>query len=110
MTLGSFFEHFSATATNIPEINEYFYKIFADAAANPQFAVDPGKFPTSVTRLERLTRGADAFIGIYPFPDDAETTIDRLKSKSQYFRLEFGSRRARRQAGDGFCSIHGLAT
>jgi hypothetical protein len=73
-----------------PEVNEYFYKIFADAAANPQFAVYPGGMP-SVTRLERLSRGTDAFIGIYPFPDDAVTPIDRLTCESRYFRLSIQS-------------------
>lgn len=71
-----------------PEVNEYFFQSFAAAEANPRFAVDQGTMATSVTRLERLIRGADAFIGIYPFPDDAEATIDRLKSESRYFRLE----------------------
>jgi hypothetical protein len=49
-----------------PEVNEYFFDIFNAAAANPQFSVDRGTIATSVTRLERLIRGADAFIGIYP--------------------------------------------
>jgi hypothetical protein len=58
------------------------------ADANPQFAVDPGIIATSVTRLERLIRDADAFIGIYPFPQDTDVTVERLKSESRYFRLE----------------------
>jgi hypothetical protein len=58
------------------------------ADANPQFAVDPGTIATSVTRLERLIRDADAFIGIYPFPEDTDVTVERLKSESRYFRLE----------------------
>ena len=70
-----------------PEVNEYFYQWFAAAEANPQFAVDKSE-RTSVTRLERLIRGADGFIGIYPFPDGEEATIDRLKYRSRYFRLE----------------------
>ena len=70
-----------------PEINEYFYQWFAAAEANPQFAVDKSK-KTSVTCLERLIRGADGFIGIYPFPDAQDAKIDRLKNESRYFRLE----------------------
>jgi hypothetical protein len=71
-----------------PEVNEYFFQWFAAAEANPQFAVDQGTIATSVTRLERLIRGADAFIGIYPFPDDVEATSDRAWRESRYFRLE----------------------
>ena len=73
-----------------PEVNEYFFKIFDAAAANPQFSVDRGTIATSVTRLERLIRSTDAFIGIYPFPEDAEVTPERLRHESRYFRLELG--------------------
>jgi TIR domain len=71
-----------------PEVNEYFFNIFDAAAANPQFSVDRGTIATSVTRLERLIRSADAFIGIYPFPEDVEVTAERLRNESRYFRLE----------------------
>lgn len=73
-----------------PEINEYFFSIFDAAAANPQFSVDKGTIATSVTRLERLIRSADAFIGIYPFPEDVDVTPERLRDESRYFRLELG--------------------
>lgn len=45
---------------------------------------------TNVTRLERLLRDADCFIGIYPYPGDSLQQPDRseLEKKSRYFRLE----------------------
>jgi hypothetical protein len=52
--------------------------------------VDRGTIATSVTLLEGLIRGSDAFIAIYPFPEDAEVTPERLKNESRYFRLELG--------------------
>jgi len=87
---GVVFRAFLSHRYKSPEVNEYFYKIFADAGANPQFAVDPGTIAMSVTRLERLIRNSDAFIAIYPFPDAAIVTAERLKNASRYFRLELG--------------------
>jgi hypothetical protein len=87
---GVVFRAFLSHRYKSPEVNEYFFQIFADASANPQFAVDRGTIATSVTRLERLIRGSDAFIAIYPFPEDAEVTSERLKNESRYFRLELG--------------------
>ena len=49
-----------------------------------------GQLATCVTRLERMIRGCDAFIGIYPFPGDdvgAPPNADLLR-ESRYFRLE----------------------
>ena len=48
------------------------------------------KKPTNVTRLERMLRDADAFIGIYPFPGSSEEAQNntKLKEESKYFRLE----------------------
>ena len=52
--------------------------------------VDEGTFATNVTRLERMIRAADAFIGIYPFPGSPEEAQkpDELRKASRYFRLE----------------------
>jgi hypothetical protein len=84
---GVAFRSFLSHRYQSPRINECFFQILS-ADANPQFAVDPGTIATSVTRLERLIRDADAFIGIYPFPEDTDVTVERLKSESRYFRLE----------------------
>jgi len=84
---GEAFRVFLSHRYKSPEVNEYFFRIFS-ATANPQFAVDRGTIPTNVTRLERLIRAADAFIGIYHFSADAEPTVEQLRRQSQYFRLE----------------------
>jgi hypothetical protein len=52
--------------------------------------VDEGKTSTNVTRLERMIRNADAFIGVYPFEpvDIPRPDIQNLRDGSRYFRLE----------------------
>ena len=72
-----------------PEVNLYFHEIFAESA-QIQFEVDIGSLPTNVTRLERMIRDADAFIGIYPFPGDPTKIANNaeLQNASKYFRLE----------------------
>ncbi len=72
-----------------PEVNLFFFRLFADMA-EVQFEVDEGTFATNVTRLERMIRAADAFIGIYPFPGTSEAAQqpEELKKASRYFRLE----------------------
>jgi hypothetical protein len=72
-----------------PEVNEYFFQLFS-RAANVEFEVDAGSLATNVTRLERLIRDADAFIGIYPFDDggpETPTSPDVAKA-ARYFLLE----------------------
>lgn len=72
-----------------PDANLYFFRLFAEQA-EVQFEVDEGVFATNVTRLERMIRGADGFIGIYPFPgtwEDAQSAA-QLRQASRYFRLE----------------------
>jgi hypothetical protein len=73
-----------------PDVNLYFHKLFAELA-EVQFEVDIGLMPTNVTRLERMIRDSDAFIGIYPFPGDPKTreSLTDLLGASKYFRLEF---------------------
>jgi hypothetical protein len=56
---GVAFRSFLSHRYQSPRINECFFQILS-ADANPQFAVDPGTIATSVTRLERLIRDADA--------------------------------------------------
>lgn len=73
-----------------PAVNLYFFTLFAEDKTEVQFEVDEGTFATNVTRLERMLRGADGFIGIYPFPgtwEDAQSA-EQLRKASRYFRLE----------------------
>ena len=72
-----------------PEVNLFFFGLFADIA-EVQFEVDEGTFATNVTRLERMIRAADSFIGIYPFPGDSDAAKqpEELRKASRYFRLE----------------------
>jgi len=72
-----------------PEVNLYFSEIFHEFA-QVYFEVDVGQKPISMTRLERMIQNADAFVGIYPFPDpeDEFPSREKLIKASQYFRLE----------------------
>src|SRR5215210_7201080 len=72
-----------------PTINEYFFSLFEDEA-EIQFEVDVGTVATNVTRLERMIRDADAFVGIYPYTDEglASPKPHDLLKASRYFRLE----------------------
>jgi hypothetical protein len=71
-----------------PVVNQYFFRLFSQA--NVQFEVDKGKFSTNVTRLERMIRGADGFLAIYPYDDDGtqEVSDADVLERSKYFRLE----------------------
>jgi len=73
-----------------PDVNMYFHALFAEVA-EVQFDVDVGRLPTNVTRLERMVRDSDAFIGIYPYPGDPKerATSSELLDASKYFRLEY---------------------
>lgn len=72
-----------------PETNLFFFGVFA-GVSELQFEVDAGQAPTNVTRLERMIRGADAFVGIYPYPLQAQEALTQedLLRESRYFRLE----------------------
>jgi hypothetical protein len=86
LTLRAFLSH----RYESPIVNTYFYEIFAEAA-ELQFDVDRAKGATNVTRLERMIRDTDAFVGIYPFePTEGDSRPSRqaLVEASQYFRLE----------------------
>ena len=83
-----------------PEVNLYFFDIFRQFA-QVQFEVDRGSSALSVTRLERMLQSADAFVGIYPYPDLEERFPPRarLLDASKYFRLELDlALRARKPA------------
>lgn len=84
-----------------PKVNEFFFQLCSDVRKF-EFSVDEGTIATNVTRLERLIRDADGFLGIYPFDDDyakpAPSAAD-LKDASKYFRLEIDlAARSRRPA------------
>lgn len=72
-----------------PDVNLYFHALFAEVA-EVQFEIDVGKLRTNVTRLERMVRDSDAFIGIYPYPGDPQERYSskELLDASKYFRLE----------------------
>ena len=70
-----------------PRVNEYFFSLFKDIAT-PLFQVDEGTKATSVTRLERMVRDSDGFIGLHPFPSGSEPSVQTLRADSRYFRLE----------------------
>jgi hypothetical protein len=71
------------------DVNAFFFGLFS-GLAEVQFEVDEGKTSTNVTRLERMIRNSDAFIGIYPSgpADVAHPSIESLRAGSEYFRLE----------------------
>jgi hypothetical protein len=83
------FKAFLSHRYQSPAVNLFFFRLFA-RTAEVQFELDAGKGATNVTRLERMVRGSDAFIGLYPFagPPDQIPTIEELRRESQYFRLE----------------------
>ncbi len=87
-----------------PEINEFFFSLFS-SVADVQFEVDVGSAPTNVTRLERLIRNANAFIGIYPCDpvDGTQPATEDLLEQSKYFRLELDLAARARKPGLIFC-------
>jgi hypothetical protein len=68
-------------------VNRYFFDTLSDVA-ELQFEVDEGTTATNVTRLERLVRASDAFVGIYPYDREEPATPEALRKASRYFRLE----------------------
>jgi hypothetical protein len=71
-------------------INLYFYRLFSPRA-HLTFEVDAPKTAMNVTRLERMIRDVDAFIGIYPCDIDGATGAlnqRQLVEASRYFRFE----------------------
>jgi len=85
LTLKAFLSH----RYQSPAVNTYFHKVFSDAA-ELQFDVDAATGSTNVTRLERMVRDTDAFVGIYPYDDEGveRPTREQLLEASRYFRLE----------------------
>lgn len=73
----------------MPALNTFFYELFNEVAS-VRFDVDVGLSSTSVTRLERKIRNADAFVGLYSFRHESEEipSVETLRQESRYFRLE----------------------
>jgi hypothetical protein len=71
------------------EVNQRFFELINESAV-VQFEVDEGVKATSTTRLERMIRDVDAFVGIYALDDDPHVTVPatRLASTTRYFKLE----------------------
>ena len=72
-----------------PAVNEYFFRLLS-RSARVEFEVDVGSASTNVTRLERLIRNADGFLGIYPFDEFGASNpgAAELVNAAKYFRLE----------------------
>jgi len=85
--IGAFLSH----SYGAPEVNLFFYELNS-TIATITFRVDRGKFATSTTRLERMIRDADAFVGVWPLPGEPNARWDRadLANQSRYFQLELG--------------------
>ena len=85
LTLKAFLSH----RYQSPAVNTYFHEVFSDAA-ELQFDVDAATGSTNITRLERMVRDTDAFVGIYPYDDEGveRPTRQQLLEASRYFRLE----------------------
>src|SRR4249919_1213087 len=73
------------------EVNLFFWHIIS-RVQNVAFRVDEGTLFTSTTRLERLIRDADGFVGVYPLPGDPQESWDlaALRHEARYFLLELG--------------------
>jgi hypothetical protein len=69
-------------------INKYFFNLL-NHDSTIQFEVDEGKLSTNVTRLEKMIRDTDAFIGIYPIVQNNADSFN-FRELSKYFRLELG--------------------
>jgi len=89
-----------------PVVNEYFFQLFS-RSARIEFEVDVGSMPTNVTRLERLIRDSDGFIGIYPFDELGGTNhpTDELANAARYFRLELDLAARARKPGLVFSDL-----
>jgi hypothetical protein len=70
-------------------VNQRFFDLINESAV-VQFEVDEGLKATSTTRLERMIRDVDAFVGIYALHDDPYVPAppDRVASAARYFKLE----------------------
>ncbi|MFD7639157.1 toll/interleukin-1 receptor domain-containing protein [Kitasatospora sp. NPDC059795] len=74
-----------------PEVNLFFWRLISEVQET-SFRVDEGLTFTSPTRLERMIRDADAFVGIYPLPGGMQENwdLESLRKEARYFLLELG--------------------
>ncbi|HXM56683.1 MAG TPA: toll/interleukin-1 receptor domain-containing protein [Candidatus Dormibacteraeota bacterium] len=98
------FDAFLSHRYKSPAVNLYFYRMFTETAS-VQFRVDIGLRQLSTTRLEKLIRNVDAFIGIYSIPGDPTESpdLDSLMHLSRYFRLELDMAIRSRRPSIVFC-------
>jgi hypothetical protein len=89
-----------------PGVNEYFFRLMS-RSASVEFEVDVGSTATNVSRLERLVRDADAFIGIYPFDEIGRENPPAadLVNAARYFRLELDIAARARKPGLVFSDL-----
>jgi predicted nucleotide-binding protein len=87
-----------------PDVNLFFWRIIRKVQP-VAFRVDEGLTFTSPTRLERMIRDADGFVGIYPLPGDTQTVWDlrTLQQEARYFLLELSIATRLRHPGIVFC-------
>ena len=86
---GLTYEAFLSHRYRSPEINTHFFDLFS-SVAEVQFKVDRGTSRISMTRLTRMVRDADAFIGIYPLAGEPSIrpSAEEIRTASRYFRVE----------------------
>jgi hypothetical protein len=75
LTLKAFLSH----RYQSPTVNTYFHEVFSEAA-ELQFDVDVAAGSTNVTRLERMVRDTDAFVGYIRAweQSDPQSVVDRI--------------------------------
>ena len=98
------FDVFLSHRYKSPEVNLYFFQVISSVSP-VIFRVDRGIASTSTTRLERMIRDADAFVGIFPIPGEPRSVHDRasLLQASRYFRLELDMAIRSRKPAAVFC-------
>lgn len=80
------FSAFISHRYDSPDANLFFFDLCL-ANSGVQFEVDKGKF-TSVTRIERAMRRAEAFLGIFSLPSQFVFSQTSLIEASRYLRFE----------------------
>ncbi|MGV9723442.1 TIR domain-containing protein [Nocardia beijingensis] len=87
-----------------PDVNLFFWRIIRKVQP-VAFRVDEGLTFTSPTRLERMMRDADGFVGIYPLPGDPQAAWDlrMLQQEARYFLLELSIAARLRYPSIVFC-------
>ncbi len=102
MSVAAFLSH----SYGAPEVNLFFHDLVATEAAI-SFRVDPPRAATSTTRIERMIRDSQVFIGVWsvPAPPGEKCSRDDLLRASRYFRLELDMARRARKPGIVFSDL-----